>query len=198
MDKQMIISIDREYGANGHYIADRLAEKYNLPVYNSNMIEYIAKEKGLNLDELKKYDEKTKNRLFTRTLDGHSSSPEDTIANMQFEFLKEKADGGKSFIVVGRCGNTVLRDNPNLISIFVTGNMASKAKRISAIFGVTTKEAEAMIVKNNKKRKQYHNLYSKEKWGDSRCYELIINTSRIGVEKAFEIVDAYVQNRISV
>ncbi len=196
MNKQMIISIGREYGANGHYIADKLAEKYSLPVYDSHMIEYIAKEKELDLNDLKKYDEKMKNRLFSRTVDGHSSSPEDAIANMQFDFLREKAASGESFVVVGRCANSVLRDNPNLISIFVTGDMEAKAKRISSLFGVTRKEAEAMIVKNNKKRKQYHNHYSKEKWGDSRYYELTINTSKIGIEKAFEIVDAYIQNRM--
>lgn len=197
MNKQMIISIGREYGANGHYIADKLAEKYSLPVYDSHMIEYIAKEKNLDLNSLKKYDEKMKNRLFSRTVDGHSSSPEDAIAQMQFDFLKEKAAAGESFIVVGRCANSVLKDNPNLISIFVTGDMEVKAKRISSLFNVTIKEAEAMITKNNKKRKQYHNHYSKEKWGDSRYYELIVNTSRIGIEKAYEIVDAYVQSRIS-
>lgn len=197
MNKQMIISIGREYGANGHYIADKLAEKYSLPVYDSHMIEYIAKEKNLDLNSLKKYDEKMKNRLFSRTVDGHSSSPEDAIAQMQFDFLKEKAAAGESFIVVGRCANSVLKDNHNLISIFVTGDMEVKAKRISSLFNVTIKEAEAMITKNNKKRKQYHNHYSKEKWGDSRYYELIVNTSRIGIEKAYEIVDAYVQSRIS-
>ncbi len=197
MDKQMIISIGREYGANGHYIADKLAEKYNIPVYDRHMIEYIAKEKNLDLNNLKKYDEKMKNILFSRTVNGHSSSPEDAIAQMQFDFLKEKAAAGESFIVVGRCANSVLKDNHNLISIFVTGDMEVKAKRISSLFNVTIKEAEAMITKNNKKRKQYHNHYSKEKWGDSRYYELIVNTSRIGIEKAYEIVDAYVQSRIS-
>lgn len=196
MNKQMIISIGREYGANGHYIADKLADKYSLPVYDSHMIEYIAKEKNLDLSNLKKYDEKMKNRLFSRTVDGHSSSPEDAIAEMQFDFLREKAAAGESFVVVGRCANSVLKDNPNLISIFVTGDMEVKAKRISALFNVTIKEAEAMIIKNNKKRKQYHNHYSKEKWGDSRYYELTINTSKIGVVKAFEIVDAYVQSRM--
>lgn len=196
MNKQMIISIGREYGANGHYIADKLAEKYSLPVYDSHLIEYIAKEKNLDLNNLKKYDEKMKNRLFSRTIDGRSSSPEDAIAEMQFDFLREKAAAGESFVVVGRCANSVLKDNPNLISIFVTGDMEEKAKRISALFNVTIKEAEAMIIKNNKKRKQYHNHYSKEKWGDSRYYELTINTSKIGVEKAFEIVDAYVQSRM--
>lgn len=158
-------------------------------------MEYIAKEKNLDLNNLKKYDEKMKNRLFSRTVDGYSSSPEDAIAQMQFDFLREKAAAGESFVVVGRCANSVLKDNPNLISIFITGDMEVKAKRISALFNVTMKEAEAMIVKNNRKRKQYHNHYAKEKWGDSRYYELTVNTSKIGVEKAFEIVNAYVQSR---
>ena len=54
-----------------------------------------------------------------------------------------------------------------------------------------------MIQKNNKSRKLYHNFYCKEKWGDSRYYELTINTSKIGYEKAAEVLDCYIQKRLS-
>lgn len=64
-EKQVIITIGREYGSGGHLIADMLGEKYGLPVYDSTIIETIAEEKGLNLEELKKFDEKPRNRLFT-------------------------------------------------------------------------------------------------------------------------------------
>ena len=64
--QQVIITIGREYGSGGHLIADMLGEKYGLPVYDSTIIEVIAKEKNLNLEKLKEYDEKPRNRLFTR------------------------------------------------------------------------------------------------------------------------------------
>ncbi len=192
MKNQVIISIGREYGANGHYIADEIAKKYALPVYDKSMIEVIAKEKGLNLDKLKKYDEKPKNRLFSRSFGDYSSSPEDAVANMEFDFLREKADAGNSFVVVGRCANSVLKDNPNLISIFVTADMDKKIKRIAGLFEISCKEAESLIIKNNKLRKQYHNFYCKEKWGDSRYYDMTINSSKMPIDKIVEIVDKYI------
>jgi len=197
MQKQVIISIDREYGSGGHIMAYSLAEKYNIPIYDSNIIEHLSEEKGLNLDDLKKYDEKAKNRLFTRTVDGHSTSPEDTIASMQFDFLREKAEAGRSFVVLGRCASSILKNNPNLISIFVTGDMPNKIRRIAGILNISEDKAESVVIKNNKKRKSYHNLYCKEKWGDSRHYELIINTSRIGIENSIQVVDEYIQKRIN-
>lgn len=72
--QQVIITIGREYGSGGHLIADMLGEKYGLPVYDSTIIEVIAKEKNLNLEKLKEYDEKPRNRLFTRSIDGYSNS----------------------------------------------------------------------------------------------------------------------------
>ncbi len=197
MNGQFIISIDREYGSGGHIMAYSLADKYNIPIYDSNIIEYLSEEKGLNLDDLKKYDEKAKNRLFTRTVDGYSNSPEDIIASMQFDFLREKADNGMSFVVLGRCASSILKDNPNLISIFVTGDMPNKIKRIAGILNISEDKAESVVIKNNKKRKSYHNLYCKEKWGDSRHYELILNTSRIGIENAIQVADEYIQKRIN-
>ncbi len=195
-DKQVIITIGREYGSGGHLIADMLGEKYGLPVYDSTIIEVIAKEKNLNLEKLKEYDEKPRNRLFTRSIDGYSNSPEDVIAYMEFDFLREKAKAGESFIVVGRCGSSILKGYKGVISFFVTGDMPEKIQRVATEFHVSNEDAEMMIQKNNKSRKLYHNFYCKEKWGDSRYYELTINTSQIGYEKAAEVIDFYIQKRL--
>ena len=195
-EKQVIITIGREYGSGGHLIADMLGEKYGLPVYDSTIIETIAEEKGLNLEELKKFDEKPRNRLFTRSVDGYSNSPEDVTAYMEFDFLREKAKSGESFIVVG-CGSSILKGYKGVMSFFITGDMPEKIQRVATEFHVSNEDAEVMIQKNNKSRKLYHNFYCKEKWGDSRYYELTINTSKIGYEKAAEVLDCYIQKRLS-
>ena len=194
--QQVIITIGREYGSGGHLIADMLGEKYGLPVYDSTIIEVIAKEKNLNLEKLKEYDEKPRNRLFTRSIDGYSNSPEDVIAYMEFDFLREKAKSGESFIVVGRCGSSILKGYRGVISIFVTGDMPEKIQRVATEFHVPNEDAEMMLQKNNKSRKLYHNFYCKEKWGDSRYYELTINTSKIGFDRAAEVIDCYIKERM--
>lgn len=193
MKKQRIIAIGREYGSGGHEIGEILSKRYNIPLYDKEMIEVIAKEKNLDLDELKKYDETPRNRLFSRTVNGFSNSPEETITQMEFDFLREKAAAGDSFVVVGRCATSILKDNENTVCIFVTGNLVDEATRISKMYRITEVEGEALVEKVNKQRKQYHNYYCKEKWGDSRYYDLIINSSKVGIENAADIIDNYIK-----
>ena len=196
MAKQFIISIGREYGSGGRVIAEHLAKTLNVKFYDKNIIEHIAKKKKLNLDQLKKYDEKARNIWLSRSVDGLSNSPEDTIAQMQFDFLKERAQAGESFVVLGRCASYILRDFDCMIKVFVTADMHHKMERIASIEHLDPVMVEDMIIKNNKKRKAYHNFYSKEKWGDSRYYDLIISTSKIGIDGACDVVLDYVNKII--
>ena len=69
MAKQFIISIGREYGSGGRVIAEELAKRYNVNLYGKNLLDLVAQEKNLNLDELKKYDEKARNIWLSRSVD---------------------------------------------------------------------------------------------------------------------------------
>lgn len=90
MNKQVIISIGREYGSGGHVIAEMIAKHYNIPLYDRNILDELSKETGNSYDVYKKYDEKPANPFITRTVLGQSNSVEKIIAEMQFNFLKER------------------------------------------------------------------------------------------------------------
>ena len=68
MDKQLIISVGREYGSGGHVIAQRLADRYGLPLYDRNLLKELAAKKNLNAEELEAFDEVKRNRLLSRTM----------------------------------------------------------------------------------------------------------------------------------
>lgn len=197
MSKQLIISLGREFGSGGHKIAEMLAERFNLPLYDSNLLEHIAEEKNIEGKYLKKYDEKPKSRLFSRTVRGYSNSMSDNIAEMQFEFLKKKAANGESFVVVGRCSETILKEYEGLISIFVLGDRDKKAEHVMEKFGVSKDEALAIMKQEDWKRKSYHNYHCKGKWGDSRNYDFSINSSKLGVEKTTDIIEVYIKERMA-
>lgn len=195
MEKQLIISLGREFGSGGHIIAQQLAERYKIPLYDSNLLRDVAVEKELNAEKLQKYDENPKNVLFTRTVRGYSSSPEENIARMQFDYLKSKADAGESFVIVGRCAESVLKDNPNLISIFILGDMEQKIVRTMERNNISREKAQKLIEQQDKKRKAYHNHYSEGKWGDSRNYDLSINSSKLGLDETTRIIAEYIDSR---
>ena len=191
MDKQVIISIGREFGSGGHEIAQNLADRFGLPLYDYNLLREIASEKNVSAANLEQYDEVPK-KGFSKTVRGFNNSPQLNIAYMQFDFLKKKAAEGESFVVVGRCSEEVLKEYEGLITIFILGDMNKKIERIKRIHELTDKEAAELIEKQSKKRKAYHNYFCETKWGDSRNYDLVVNSSRVGVDGCVEQVKHYI------
>lgn len=198
MGKQIIISIGREYGSGGHAIAEDLSKRFDIPLYDSNLLEIIAGEKNVDKDSLKAYDEVPRVKLFSRKVKGQSSSLEENVANMQFDFLRAKAEAGESFVVVGRCSESVLKDYKNMVSIFILGNKDAKIARIMKLFNLTEEDAIDKIERENFRRKMYHNYYCKGKWGDSRNYDFSINDSILGLEATADIIEDYVRKRIEL
>ncbi len=196
MSEQLIISIGREYGSGGHDIADELAKRFGLDVYDVNILREVAVEKNLDASLLEKYDEVPKRRFISRNVRGYSNSPEENIANIQFEFLQNKAKNGKSFVVVGRCSETILKDYKGLITIFVLADRDVKIERVSTIRKMSVAEAEATMNRHDRKRKEYHNYYCTGKWGDSRNYDISINSSKLGIDATVDYLESYIRARI--
>jgi cytidylate kinase len=196
MEKQLIISIGREFGSGGHVIAEALAKKFNIPMYDHNLLDHIAAEKNLDLETLKKFDEKPRNVLLSRTLKGHSSSPSDNIAMMQFDYIKKKAEKGESFVIVGRCAEMVLKEFEGMISIFILGDKECKIKRVTEVYDISEEEARKKMERHDVYRKQYHNSYCDGKWGDSRSYDLCVNSSRLGIDGTVAMLADYIRARM--
>ena len=194
---QLIISVGREFGSGGRVIAEALAERFNIPIYDRHLITEIANKTGMTPEEIEKLNEAPNSRLISRRVRGFSNSIEDNIAEMQFDFIRKKAESGESFVVVGRCSESKLRDFSGLVSLFILGDMDAKIKRVMELYEMNEHDAKSFIEKKDKKRKRYHNYHIRMHWGDSRLYDLSINSSRLGIEKTIDVLEAYIRQRIS-
>lgn len=195
MEKQVIISISREFGSGGHEIAEMIAKDLNLALYDRNLLDKVAEENGMKPEHIAKYDEKPRNPFLSRRVGEHSNSIEENIAEMQFEFLKNKAESGESFVVVGRCAETVLKNYSGLISIFVLADREKKIVHIEKKYQLDEQEAISKMNRHDRKRKYYHNRHSDFKWGDSRGYDVCVNSSRLGLEETAEVLKDYIAKR---
>ncbi|MBE6858654.1 MAG: cytidylate kinase-like family protein [Ruminococcus sp.] len=195
--EQFIISVGREFGSGGRSIAEELGKRFGIPVYNRHLITEIAEKTGLAPEEIEKYNENPRTKILSRTVRGYSNSIEDNIAEMQFNFIREKAQSGESFVVLGRCSETKLKDFPALISLFVLADMDAKIKRIMELYSLSEDKAKALIDKKDRKRKRYHNYHCSGHWGDSRLYDLSINSSRLGIEGTVDCLEQYIRARIA-
>lgn len=194
MAKQLIVSISREFGSGGRDIAKKVAEDMGLELYDRNMLEDIAEKMNIEPEVLEDIDEKPRNKLLSRRVKGHSNSMEENLAQMQFEYLRRKAEQGESFVVVGRCSETILKDREGLVSIFIVGDKETKINHTMEKFGISREEAVIKSERHDRSRRRYHNHYSDFKWGDSRNYDMCINSSRLGMEGTAGIIETYIRN----
>ena len=185
-NKQILISLNREFGSGGHEIAQKLSQSLGIKLYDRSMLDEIADSHQIDVRLLEEHDEKKKNRLF-------GVGAEERIARMQFSFIREKAALGESFIIVGRCADEVLGEYSCLKKIFVSGNEDAKLERVMKIYNLNRKDSLEKMARHDKTRRAYHNHYSKNKWGDSRCYDLCINSSGPGVEKTAWLIEQYLR-----
>ena len=128
--EQRIITIGREFGSGGHKVAESLGRLMDIPVLDKNILVSVAKEAGADADLLEKYDETPRRYFISRTVNGFSNAPEINVAQMQFDYLRKKAEAGESFIIIGRCGDAVLHEHPGRVSVFVLAEQEFKIRRI--------------------------------------------------------------------
>lgn len=195
MGKQLIITVGREFGSGGHIIAAKLAEHFGIQLLDSNILAEVAKKSNASEEYLKKYDESARNLFFSRTVNGFSNSPEEIIAQMQFDYIKQKSDAGESFVVIGRCADYILRENPALVRVFVLGDTEAKIKRTAEREGISEEKAKIRMEQADKRRKYFHNTHSENKWGDSRSYDITVNSSKLGLDSTVELLIKYIELR---
>ena len=188
-NRRLIISIGREFGSGGHEIGEILAKRLNLPLYDANILAKIANKSDMEYEDIMKYDEKVVNLFLTRKVRGFSNSLEETIAELQFDYLRKKADAGESFVVVGRCSDEILKDYDGFISIFVYGIEEEKVKRTMNLYKISEAEAKIMNKKVDLKRRLYHNRYCENKWSDMHTYDMCIDSGIFGTEVAADLLE---------
>ena len=202
-----IVTISREFGSGGREIGKRLADKLNVPFYDKELLEMASKESGIARELFVKNDESyTNSFLYSLVMGTYPVSPDGRlnpelplnhkIFLAQFETIKKLAEKGPC-VIVGRCADYVLKEEPNVIDFFISGNMYDKKKRILERYDIEKPKVEEFIRKTDKRRASYYNYYTDMKWGDARNFDLCINTSRTGIDGAVETMLAYIDIRES-
>lgn len=180
----LIISISREHGTNGKEIGKLVAKELNIPFYDKEEIkDYALKNNIINSNY-------SNEELYEHFLSLDASK--EAIIN-QSKVIKNIANNGNA-VIIGRAADYILKENKNLIKIFIYAPMDYKIKNIMKNYGDNEKQAKSHILNSNKLRSNYYSVISNKIWGDKNNYDLCID-SKIGNENVVKIICDYVKNR---
>lgn len=194
MGSKKIITIGRQLGSGGREIGKRLASRLDIPYYDKEILEQAAKNSGYSKEMFEKMDEKPTNSFLyslAMGVNNYSHGYQRPIVLdlylAQFETMKSLANEGGG-VFIGRCADYVLGDMEDTFHVFVNADLDTRAKRVMEDRCIDEKTARDICIRNDKDRSSYYNYYSDTQWGDSRHYDLCINTGKIDYDKAVELI----------
>lgn len=202
---QYVITIGRQFGSGGRSIGEKLSQKLGIAFYDKELISLAAKESGISPEVFHDVDEKAANSLlyslsmgmygFGSGFSAMGDLPvNDKLYLLQHRIIKEIAEK-ESCVIVGRCADFVLRENPNCVNIFIYADMAYRKEQSVKKHGIDAARAEHIINKTDKSRANYYSFYSGQKWGMASNYDLCINSSKMDEDKIVDLIIEYVKNR---
>ena len=185
--RNIVITIAREYGSGGRYIGKLVAEKLGIKLYDKEFVKKVAEETGLSEEFIKNNEQKRDALADLNNGYYFGLNNADELFLKESEIIKNTAEK-ESCVIVGRCADEILAYNPNLVSVFITGDRESKIARVMDREGLDRKQAINKMKRMDKIRKTYHNFYCRNKWGDSRGYDICINTGKTDFDTAKNMV----------
>lgn len=202
MNNNVVIAITRQYGSGGRLIGESVAKKLGWEFYDRDLITMAAKKVGVDEKALGNIDEKASNSLLYTLAMGssiyHNSIGvnydvpiNDKLFVIQSDIIHECSEKS-SCVIVGRCADYVLRDLPNLVSVFIYADFDVRAKNIAERHELPLSQAKDLVIKTDKRRNNYYNYYTGRKWGHIENYDIAINTTDFSTDDAAELLKQYV------
>ncbi len=207
MSKKIIITIARQYGSGGREIGEKIAAALGIPLIDKELIKDAASSGNLNEEVIKSADESATNSLLytlamgsnvlgTTMHFGYKMPINDKLFLLQSEAIKNYAAEG-SCVIIGRCADYVLREEPNIFRIFIYGDLDHRQERVKARHPeIKPSQIIDVINKTDKRRASYYNFYTGNKWGKYDNYDMAINSSTLGIDETARLITAAVTKHI--
>ncbi len=210
--EKFIVTISREYCSGGQKIGNRLAEELGVSCYNAEMLRLVSKNENMKNDAVAD-DERIKDTsLFDVAKEIYSDplpspniddvlstkvSDDDmvyirNIYDYQSEIITELAKR-ESCVIIGRCANYILKDNPYAINVFVHAPIGFKLKRAQSRHYMPDAELRNYMAKVDERKADYYFKYTGCEWTDVKNYDLSLDTSELGISGCVDLIKRFIK-----
>lgn len=197
-----VITIGRQFGSGGKEVGIRAAKELGIPFYDKEILQEAAKKSGLCQKILENFDERPKSLLYSIAMDsymftlpgGSCDSLEQQVYLATFNTIRQLADEGPC-VIIGRCADYALAENPNRLSLFIHAPMEDRIRRVAHRLDLQPDKAKTLIQKTDKRRASYYEYYSSQRWGFPDSYDFCINSSLLGLGGTVELIRAMVEHK---
>lgn len=192
----VVVTIARDFGAEGHEIGKMLSLELGIPFYDNEVLVRASERAGSSVSDAAAYDERCAAELFAflpDRMDARSNG--DKLFAHVVDVVQEL--GSQSCIIEGRLSDYILRDNPNRIAVLVTAPLDARIEIVRSKRGWDEKRAKKLVKKMQRGRELFYDRYSKGKNGLHDNKDIVVNRARFGRQGCVDIIAAAYRAKVA-
>ena len=195
-----VVTIARQYGSGGRTVGEMLANKLGIAYYDKDIIRLASEESGIHQKLFGRVDEYTsakpplfggKETLYTGGLIPPQSkdfTSDENLFNYQAKIIRHLAET-ESCVIIGRCSNYILKDFPNVLSVFIHASWEFRIEKATEKLSKPTKEIEKYLQKDDKRKLEFCRRFTGGEWTDEANYDLCLDSSVLGYDGCVEEIE---------
>lgn len=198
--KKNIITISRQFGSGGRTVGRMVAEKLGIPFYDKELVEQISLESGFAPKFVEEHGEHAPGKskfayaFLPQGVPGvmNGMSTADFLWHIQCSTIIQLAEAGPC-VIVGRNADYILKDRPDALHAYIHADMEQRADRIVRLYGESEKSPQARLQEKDKRRAVNYQHYTGRTWGAAENYDICLNTGKISIEDAADMIVSLVK-----
>lgn len=202
----VVITIARGFGSGGKRIGSKIAQDLGIHCYENRILTLASQMSGIDESVLAEVNEKMRGKSFFQgLLKGlpHSKGPkaegefesDEHIFELQKQIIENLAHT-ESCVIVGKCADWILKDYPNVISVYIEAPREYCRNEIMERMQVNEAIADRSITQTDKYRAEYYKYYTGGNyWTNPVNYDLTLNTARVGFDNCVKVIEDYIRTK---
>ncbi len=201
-----VITVARETGSGGHNVTRKLSAALKIPYYDRDLLRMASDVSGIHERLFGVCDERigwremlsAAKKVYTGEIlppDSDDYISTRNLFSFQAKIIQELAKT-ESCIILGRCANYLLQDQPNVLRVFIHAPLEARLARVSSYSRAWSQREVAKHLRvEDKRRSAYYHYYTGEEWRDAAAYDISLDSEKLGedgcVERICQILPLY-------
>ncbi|MDO5521678.1 MAG: cytidylate kinase-like family protein [bacterium] len=184
-----VITISRQFGSLGRSISKKMSENLGISFYDRDIVEATAKRMGLPTSMISDQEEQSNSIFYRRQypLGIGLVSMQQEIFSVQENIIRDLT-AKESCIIVGRCGNSILRDHKNSLNVYIYAPYKKRLANCIDTLHMDKKTAYKYIKTVDRARENYRRRFGGQSESLLEEYDLLIDSSKYGVDGTAQIL----------
>lgn len=194
-----VITIARQYGSGGRTVGEMLSKKLGISYYDKDIIRMASEDSGIHERLFGRVDEysSAKPPLFSKTSiykgdlippQSKEFTSDENLFNYTAKVIRHLAET-ESCVIIGRCSNYILKDHPNVLSVFIHASHEYRMQEASKKLSKSSREIEKFLQKDDKRKFEYYRRFTGGEWTDATNYDLCLDSSKLGYDRCIEEIE---------